>query len=65
MAPRASAVRKTCRYAATGLVTYDEFRPAAGRPVVGRIGRALAGHYGLTEDERTFLENLDRPWRSP
>jgi hypothetical protein len=49
------AVRKVCRYRATGKVVYDEFYPGRSRTILNDIDRTLAGHYGLTDEERDFI----------
>ena len=46
----------------TGKVVYDEFRQKASKPIVDKIDRALAPHYGLTE-ELDFIINYDIKYR--
>jgi hypothetical protein len=60
---RRHAVRKMCRYRATGKVVYDEFYPGRSKPILDEIDRALAGYYGLTAEEVDFLLNHDLKYR--
>jgi len=52
-------VRKVCRYRTTGKVVYDEFYPGRSKAILDDIDRALAGHYGLTEEEIDFIIRYD------
>jgi hypothetical protein len=56
---RRHAVRKVCRYRATGEVIYDEFFPGRSKAILDDIDRVLAGHYGLTAEEVDFIINYD------
>jgi hypothetical protein len=60
---RRHAVRKVCRYRTTGKVVYDEFYPGRSKAVLDEIDRALAGHYGFTDDELDFIINYDLKYR--
>lgn len=60
---RRHAVRKVCRYRATGKVVYDEFYPGRSKAILDEIDRALAGHYGFTGAELDFLINHDIKYR--
>jgi hypothetical protein len=62
---RRHAVRKVCRYRTTGKVVYDEFYPGRSKAILDEIDRALAGHYGLDNDEVEFLINHDLKYRQP
>ena len=55
--------RKETRYQATGRVVYDEFDQKPSKPIVDEIDRALAEHYGLTEEELDFIINYDIKYR--
>jgi hypothetical protein len=46
-----------------GTVHYREYYPAQAREIIGRIDRALARHYGLTEAEVDFLLNYEIKYR--
>jgi hypothetical protein len=62
---RRHAVRKVCRYRTTGKVVYDEFYPGRSKAILDEIDRALAGHYGLPDDEVGFLIRYDLKYRRP
>ena len=42
---------------------FQEFYPSKSKPVIDRIDRALAKHYGLTEEELDFIINYDIKYR--
>jgi hypothetical protein len=44
-------------------IEYDEMKAVHSRSVIDRIDRALAWHYGLTEEELDFLINYDFKYR--
>jgi hypothetical protein len=60
---RRNAVRKECRYRATGRVAYDEFYPRRSKAILDDIDRALAPHYGLTPEEVDLIVNYDIKYR--
>jgi hypothetical protein len=60
---RRHAVRKECRYRATGRVAYDEFFPRHSKPILDDIDRVLARHLGLNEEEFDFVVNYDFKYR--
>jgi hypothetical protein len=60
---RRHAVRKVCRYRTTGKVVYDEFYPGRSKAIIDDIDRALAGHYGFSEEELELLVNYDMKYR--
>jgi hypothetical protein len=62
---RRHAVRKVCCYRTTGKVVYDEFYPGRSKAILDEIDDALAGHYGLTDDELYFLIHHDIKYRRP
>ena len=55
--------RKETRYKATGKVVYDEFDQKPSEPIVDKIDRVLAEHYGFTEEELDFIINYDIKYR--
>ena len=55
--------RKETRYQATGRVAYDEFDQKPSKPIVDKIDRVLAEHYGFTEEELDFIINYDIKYR--
>ena len=55
--------RKETRYQATGKVVYDEFNQKPSKPIVDKIDRVLAEHYGFTEEELDFIINYDVKYR--
>ena len=55
--------RKNTYYKATGQVIYDEFYPKLSKPIIDEIDKALAKHYGFTEEELDFIINYDIKYR--
>ena len=55
--------RKETTYATTGKVVYDEFNQRESKVIVDQIDRALAPHYGLTDEELDFIINYDVKYR--
>ena len=55
--------RKEARYKATGKVVYDEFDQKPSKPIVDKIDRVLAEHYGFTDEELDFITNYDIKYR--
>ena len=55
--------RKETRYKATGKVVYDEFDQKPSKPIVDKIDRVLAEHYGFTDEELDFIINYDIKYR--
>lgn len=58
----AHSVKKTIRTAG-GAITYQEFYPKESKPIIDEIDRALAGHYGFTDEELDFIINYDIKYR--
>ena len=58
-----NAERKVQSYESTGQRVQLLFRPSASKPIIDQIDRALAGHYGFTEDELDFIINYDIKYR--
>ena len=57
------AQRKETNYKATGRVVYDEFYPRHSKPIIDKIDRVLAQHYGFTDEELDFIINYDIKYR--
>ncbi len=57
------ARRKEAQYKATGRVVYDEFSPRHSKPIIDKIDRVLAEHYGFTDEELDFIINYDIKYR--
>lgn len=57
------ARRKETLYRATGRVVYDEFFPRHSKPIIDKIDRVLAEHYGFTDEELDFIINYDIKYR--
>ena len=57
------ARRKETQYKATGRVVYDEFSPRHSKPIIDKIDRVLAEHYGFTDEELDFIINYDIKYR--
>ena len=55
--------RKKTQYKATGKVVYDEFNQKPSKPIVDKIDRVLAEHYGFTDEELDFIINYDVKYR--
>jgi hypothetical protein len=47
----------------TGEVQIEQFRPREGKSVADEIDRALARHYGFTDEELDFIINYDIKYR--
>lgn len=57
------SVRRVYVYKATGRVEYDEFYMKKSKPIIDEIDKALAKHYGFTEEELDFIINYDIKYR--
>ena len=55
--------RKETRYRTTGKVVYDEFDQKPTKPIIDKIDRVLAEHYGFTDEELDFIINYDIKYR--
>ena len=60
---QAKSRRRTYRYKATGKVEYDEFYLKLSKPIIDKIDRVLAEHYGFTDEELDFIINYDIKYR--
>ncbi|MBR0433952.1 MAG: Eco57I restriction-modification methylase domain-containing protein [Bacteroidaceae bacterium] len=47
----------------TGDVTFAQYLPAKSKPIIDEIDKALATHYGFTEEELDFIINYDIKYR--
>jgi hypothetical protein len=47
----------------TGKIIYQEFYPRQSKPIIDEIDRALARHYGLSDEELDFIINYDVKYR--
>ena len=47
----------------TGNIIYQEFYPRLSKPIIDEIDKALAEHYGFTEEELDFIINYDIKYR--
>ena len=57
------ARRREANYQTTGRVIYDEFYPRHSKPIIDKIDRILAQHYGFTDEELDFIINYDIKYR--
>lgn len=57
------AHRKETYYKTTGRVVYDEFYPSHSKPIMDKVDRVLAKHYGFTDEELDFIINYDIKYR--
>jgi len=55
--------RRVYHYKATGRVEYDEFYMKASKPIIDKVDRELARHYGFTDEELDFIINYDIKYR--
>jgi len=56
--------RKDCVYKTTGRVSYDEYFPKFSKSCIDEIDRALAPHFGFTNEEIDYLINFDIKYRA-
>ncbi len=60
---KSNSCRKSAYYKTTGQVKYDEFYPKLSKSIIDEIDRALAQHYGFTDEELDFIINYDIKYR--
>ena len=58
-----NAQHKAQDYATTGNREQIIFEPSRSKPIIDKIDRVLANHYGLTEEELDFIINYDIKYR--
>lgn len=59
---RSTATKRSRKYP-SGIVQYEEYYPVEGKAVIDSIDRALAQHYGFTDEELDFIINYDIKYR--
>ena len=47
----------------TGRTETQSFKIQKSKPIIDQIDKALAPHYGLSEEELDFIINYDIKWR--
>ena len=57
------STRRVYVYKSSGRVEYDEFYMKLSKPIIDEIDKALAEHYGFTEEELDFIINYDIKYR--
>ena len=57
-----TSLRCTRRYP-SGTSVYEEYYPARAKALLDEIDRALAEHYGLTDEELDFILHYDLKYR--
>lgn len=55
--------RKTTYLRTSGKVEYDEYFPKLSKPIIDKIDKVLARHYGFTDEELDFIINYDIKYR--
>ena len=60
---QAKSKRRVYHYKTTGRVQYDEFYIKLSKPIIDKIDRVLAKHYGFTDEELDFIINYDIKYR--
>ena len=58
-----NAEKKTINTKDGNRIAYDEFRVGVSKPIIDEIDRALAKHYGFTDEELDFIINYDIKYR--
>ncbi|MGB3612895.1 MAG: hypothetical protein WBA10_03810, partial [Elainellaceae cyanobacterium] len=58
-----NSIRRLAQSKATEKVEYDEFWSRLSKPIIDEIDRALAQHYGFTDEELDFIINYDIKYR--
>ena len=59
----AKSKRRVYHYKTSGRVEYDEFYLKESKPIIDKIDRVLAQHYGFTGEELDFIINYDNKYR--
>jgi hypothetical protein len=58
-----NAERKTIRTRDGHTIIYGEYVISASKPLIDRVDRVLAEHYGFTDEELDFIINYDVKYR--
>jgi hypothetical protein len=58
-----NAQRKTITTKEGHTIEYDEIKALKSKPIIDDIDRALAKHYGLSDEELDFIINYDIKYR--
>lgn len=56
-------IRKKAYYKATGNIEYDEYYPKYTKPIIDKIDKIIADHYGFTQEELDYIINYDIKYR--
>jgi hypothetical protein len=54
---------KNTSYRNAGEIVYQEFYAKKSKPIIDKIDRVLAQHYGFTDEELDFIINYDIKYR--
>ena len=54
---------QTSNYKKYGIRKVQTFQPRESKPIIDKIDRALAVHYGLSDEEIDFIINFDIKYR--
>jgi hypothetical protein len=60
---RENALRKQMNTKQGYVIRYDEYRQPISKPIIDDIDRALAQHYGFSDEELDFIINYDIKYR--
>lgn len=60
---RRNCERKLIQTRNNDLIAYDEFFASRSKPIIDKIDRILAKHYGFTEEELDYIINYDIKYR--
>lgn len=57
------SLRRVYHYRSTGRVEYDEFYMKKSKSIIDKIDKALAQHYGFSDEELDYIINYDIKYR--
>ncbi len=60
---RENATRKVISTKQGHTIEYDEIKALHSKPIIDKVDRMLADHYGLTDEELDFIVNYDIKYR--
>ena len=60
---RENATRKVISTKQGHTIEYDEIKALHSKPIIDKVDRMLANHYGLTDEELDFIVNYDIKYR--